>query len=116
MQEGSGAKEASMAGQPGGFGGGFGGGPGGPGAPGRTAQEQREDLLQHITEDAEEEARKDGTAQGTSKHFDEFECPTCDAYNPHTDFGDGDEVTCAYCGLTFLAEVSEEARLKLREA
>ena len=52
----------------------------------------------------------------THKRFDEFECPTCDAYNPHTDFGNGDEVLCAYCGLAFEVEVSDEAKLKLREA
>ncbi len=111
-----------MAGQ-GGFGSGFGGGPpgssgGGDGHGGgaRGGQQTRNDLLQHITEDAEDEAKKDGSAAGTHKRFDEFECPTCDAYNPHPDFGNGDEILCAYCGLTFEAEVTDEAKLKLREA
>ncbi len=111
-----------MAGQ-GGFGSGFGGGPpgssgdgGGHGGGARGGQQTRSDLLQHITEDAEDEAKKDGSAAGTRKRFDEFECPTCDAYNPHPDFGNGDEILCAYCGLTFEAEVTDEAKLKLREA
>jgi uncharacterized Zn-finger protein len=108
-----------MPGQ-GGFGSGFGGGgPGGAGGGhggGRSGQQERNDLLQHITEDAEDEAKKDGSAAGSLKRFDEFECPTCDAYNPHPDFGNGDEILCAYCGLTFLAEVTDEAKLKLRES
>ena len=104
-----------MAGQSG-FGSGFGGGP--PGGPGgaRGGQQTKNDLLQHITEDAEDEAKKDGTAAGAQKRFDEFECPTCDAYNPHPDFGNGDEILCAYCGLTFEVEVTDEAKLKLRES
>jgi len=108
---------------PGGFGGGFGGGgpPGGGGGGGghggaRSGQQTKADLLQHITEDAEDEAKKDGSAAGSHKRFDEFECPTCDAYNPHPDFGNGDEILCAYCGLTFEVEVTDEAKLKLREA
>jgi hypothetical protein len=104
-----------MAG-PGGFGGFGDGPPGGGGGHGRSGQQTKADLLQHITEDAEDEAKKDGSAAGALKRFDEFECPTCDAYNPHTDFGNGDEVLCAYCGLTFEVEVTEEAKLKLREA
>ena len=104
-----------MAGQSG-FGSGFGGGP--PGGPGgaRGGQQAKNDLLQHITEDAEDEAKKDGSAAGAHKRFDEFECPTCDAYNPHPDFGNGDEILCAYCGLTFEVEVTDEAKLKLRES
>ena len=104
-----------MPGQ-GGFGSGYGGGPPDNSGGGRGSQHARNDLLQHITEDAEDEAKKDGSAAGTQKRFDEFECPTCDAYNPHPDFGDGDEVLCAYCGLSFEAEVTDEAKLKLREA
>ena len=108
-----------MPGQSGGFGSGFGGGGGGGhggGQGGRTSQQVRQDLLQHVTEDSEDEARKDGSALGTRKKFDEFECPTCEAYNPHTDFGNEDEITCAYCGLAFIVEVTDEAKLKLREA
>ena len=86
-------------------------GPGGPGG-----AQSKDDLLQQIAEEEEEEDRKSGAALGARKRFDEFECPVCDAYNPHPDFGDGDEVLCAYCGLTFLAEVSEESKLKLRES
>lgn len=104
-----------MAGQ-GGFGDGFSAPPGGGGGGHGGGQQSRNDLLQHITEDAEDEAKKDGSAAGTQKRFDEFECPTCDAYNPHPDFGNGDEILCAYCGLTFEAEVTDEAKLKLREA
>ena len=99
---------APVGGQGGGQSGGqVGGGHGG----GQT----KADLLQHIAEDEEDENKKSGLALGTKKRFDEFECPTCDAYNPHPDFGSGDEVLCAYCGLTFIAEVSDETKLKLRE-
>jgi hypothetical protein len=78
--------------------------------------QSKADLLQHIAEAEEEEAKKSGEALGTRKKFDEFECPTCEAYNPHAEFGNGDEVNCAYCGLPFEVEVTDEAKLILREA
>ena len=102
-----------MVGPPGG---GQGGGPGGAPGGGHGGGQTKADLLHHIAEDEEEENKKSGLALGRKKRFDEFECPTCEAYNPQPDFGDGDEVLCAYCGLTFLAEVNDETRLRLREA
>ncbi len=51
-----------------------------------------------------------------SGRFDEYDCPTCNANNPvDPPFGDGDEVLCNYCGSEFLARVSDEGRLKLKE-
>jgi hypothetical protein len=85
--------------------------PGGGHGSGQT----KSDLQQHIAEAEEEEHKKSGAVMGSKTRFDEFECPTCDAYNPHTDFGNGDEVLCAYCGLAFDVEVDEDAKLKLRE-
>ena len=89
---------------------------GGQGGGGHGGGQTKADLLQHIAEDEEDENKKSGLALGTKKRFDEFDCPTCDAYNPHPDFGNGDEVLCAYCGLTFLVIVNDETRMKLREA
>ncbi|MBS2026161.1 MAG: hypothetical protein JST92_27485 [Deltaproteobacteria bacterium] len=71
--------------------------------------------MQHITEAEEDEAKKSGEHLGSKRKFDEFECPTCSAYNPHEAFGNGEDVHCAYCGLPFVAEVDDEGRLKLRE-
>ena len=89
---------------------------GGQGGGGHGGGQTKADLLQHIAEDEEDENKKSGLALGTKKRFDEFDCPTCDAYNPHPDFGNGDEVLCAYCGLTFLCAVDDETKMKLREA
>ena len=86
--------------------GGYGGGGG----------QSKADLLQHIAEAEEEDDKKSGLSLGTKKKFDEFECPVCEAYNPHSDFGNGDEINCAYCGLAFTVEVTDETKLKLREA
>ena len=81
-----------------------------------TGPGSRADLLQHITEAEEDENKKSGDYLGTKKKFTEFECPTCSAYNPHEAFGNGDEISCGYCGLPFQVEVDEEAKMKLREA
>ena len=55
--------------------------------------------------------------EGRRSRFREFECPACDAANPHDDgFGDGDDVLCCYCGQEFRVVVSEDGRLKLRES
>ena len=48
------------------------------------------------------------------KVFDEFECPDCDANNPHDGFRFDEEVLCYYCGNSFLA-VDRNGRLKLKE-
>ncbi len=77
--------------------------------------QSKADLLQQITEDEEDEAKKSGEHEGSRRTFSEFECPTCSAYNPHERFGNEDEVRCAYCGLGFVAVVDDEGKLKLRE-
>lgn len=76
----------------------------------------RADLLQNIAESEEDENKHSAGALGAKRKFDEFECPTCSAYNPHETFGNGDDVNCAYCGLPFTVEVNEDGKLKLREA
>ena len=35
------------------------------------------------------------------KVYTEFDCPSCDANNPHDGFHVGSEVMCYYCGLNF---------------
>jgi len=46
--------------------------------------------------------------------FTEFDCPVCEANNPYDEgFGDGDEVFCNYCGLTFKARLVNETQYKL---
>jgi DNA-directed RNA polymerase subunit RPC12/RpoP len=63
--------------------------------------------------DEDEDKRPD--AQGTSRRFQDFDCPDCSANNPWDDgFGNGDEIRCYYCGQEYLAQVTEEGRLKLR--
>jgi hypothetical protein len=58
-----------------------------------------------------------GAAAGHRRRFTDFDCPSCAANNPYDDgFGDGDEVLCYYCGQEYRAEVSDEGRLRLREA
>ena len=54
---------------------------------------------------------------GRRRRFGDFDCPDCAANNPYDDsFGDGDEVRCYYCGQAYQAHVSEEGRLRLKEA
>ena len=69
-----------------------------------------------IAEQEEEEDKKSGRALGVKRKFDEFECPTCSANNPHDTFGNNDEVICNWCGLEFVAVVDDEGNLKMREA
>jgi hypothetical protein len=73
------------------------------------------DLLVHIAEAEEDESKHDKSLLGSKRTFDEWECPVCEAYNPHSDFGDGDEIICAYCGIPFEVEVTDEGKLKLTE-
>jgi hypothetical protein len=70
--------------------------------------------LGEIAEEEEDEQKRSGRSLGSKRRFDEFDCPTCSANNP-IDFGNGDEIPCAYCGLAFLATVDEEGNLRLRE-
>jgi len=74
------------------------------------------DTLIEIAEQEEEEAKKSGANLGSRRTFDEFECPTCSAYNPHPGFGNNDELNCSYCGLMFVVAVDDEGKLKLRES
>jgi hypothetical protein len=53
--------------------------------------------------------------EGRTRRFGDFDCPDCNANNPHDDgFGDGDEVRCYYCGQEFRALVSDQGRLRLK--
>ena len=68
-------------------------------------------------------APQDGVPSGAfvpqpekAKKFFEFDCPGCNANNPWGDgFEDGEEINCHYCGSSFIATVSDEGRLKLKE-
>ncbi|HET6923426.1 MAG TPA: hypothetical protein VFI16_09780 [Anaeromyxobacteraceae bacterium] len=69
----------------------------------------------HSGDDDEVEAK--GVGEGHSRRFQDFDCPVCNANNPYDDaFGDGDEVLCYYCGQEFDVRVTDEGRLRLREA
>jgi hypothetical protein len=73
--------------------------------------------LGHISEQEDDDDKKSGKSQGVKRKFDEFECPSCSAYNPVADgFGNGDEVLCNYCAVEYKVTVDEEGKLKLREA
>lgn len=59
----------------------------------------------------------DGSGEGRQRRFGDFDCPACSANNPYDDgFGDGDAVLCYYCGQEYLVKVTDEGRLRLREA
>lgn len=64
----------------------------------------------------DEDESKAMDAAGSGRRFSDFDCPDCNANNPHDGFGDGDEIRCYYCGMEYRVEVTEEGRLKLREA
>ena len=67
----------------------------------------------HPGDDDEVEAQ---AAAGSSRRFNDFDCPACNANNPYDDgFGDGDEVLCYYCGQEYRVRVSDEGRLRLKE-
>jgi DNA-directed RNA polymerase subunit RPC12/RpoP len=58
----------------------------------------------------------DGKGDTKAKKFVEFDCPGCNANNPWGDgFEDGEEINCHYCGSSFIAQVSDEGKLKLKE-
>jgi hypothetical protein len=64
----------------------------------------------------EEEAP--GMGSGAKRRFKDFDCPDCAANNPYDEepFGDGDEITCFYCGSQFNVSVNDDGKLRLREA
>ncbi len=60
--------------------------------------------------------KDDAGSAGPNRKFSDFDCPGCSANNPVGDsFGDGDELTCHYCGSNFAVKVTDEGRLKLKE-
>ncbi len=63
----------------------------------------------------DEDEKPTGKALGTKRKFDEFECPACSANNPYDTFGNGDEVLCNWCGMSFRALVDDEGTLRLKE-
>lgn len=65
--------------------------------------------------DEDEDEAKTGAALGVKRKFDEFDCPTCNANNPFETFGNGDEVLCNWCGISFKALIDDEGALRLRE-
>ena len=63
----------------------------------------------------DDEDEKQPEALGADRRFKDFDCPECSANNPWDDgIGNGDEIRCYYCGQEFLAQVTDEGRLKLR--
>jgi hypothetical protein len=59
---------------------------------------------------------KDKDLQMGGKHKD-FDCPSCNANNPSDDvISDGDELLCNYCGTEWTVKITDDGRLKLREA
>jgi transcription elongation factor Elf1 len=64
----------------------------------------------------EDAGKRDEEALGTRRRFDEFECPSCTAYNPVGDgFGNNDDLFCNSCGQSFRAQVNDEGGLRLKE-
>ena len=59
----------------------------------------------------------DGKGQTSArKMFKEFDCPVCSANNPvDTPFTDRDELLCNYCGAQFVARLTDDGRMKLKE-
>lgn len=58
----------------------------------------------------------DSSSGARKKRFYAFDCPTCGSNNPMDDgFRAGDELRCFGCSLDFLASVTEEGSLRLRE-
>ena len=53
---------------------------------------------------------------GGKRKYKEWDCPSCNANNPAGEpISDGDELICNYCGTTFLAKLTDEGKLKLKE-
>jgi hypothetical protein len=70
--------------------------------------------MQH-DQNYDEDDDKSMEQEGKGRRFGDFDCPDCNANNPHDGFGDEDEIRCYYCGMEFVVTVTEEGRLKLRE-
>lgn len=69
--------------------------------------------------DEEDEAKDDKetaiAAEGQLRRFKEFDCPDCNANNPNDEtFGNGDDLTCNYCGQEWHALVNHDGKLKLK--
>jgi transcription elongation factor Elf1 len=65
----------------------------------------------------EEERSQEPSSEGRQRRFGDFDCPSCNANNPYDDgIGDGDEILCYYCGQEYQVRVTEEGRLRLKEA
>jgi ribosomal protein S27E len=70
----------------------------------------------HSIHDDDDEDVGSAMWAGARRRFTDFDCPDCNANNPHDDgFGNGDEVRCYYCGQEFKVLVTDEGRLKLKE-
>ena len=44
----------------------------------------------------EDDEKPQGEDLGRARRFGDFDCPDCNANNPHDGFGDGDEIRCKY--------------------
>ena len=57
----------------------------------------------------------DSHGPAKKKHTD-WDCPGCNANNPGDPaIVEGDEVSCNYCGTTFLAKFTDDGRIKFKE-
>jgi hypothetical protein len=67
--------------------------------------------------DEDDDQDQQAASEGSRRRFADFDCPGCAANNPYDDgIGDGDEVLCYYCGQEYKVTVTDEGRLKLKEA
>ena len=64
----------------------------------------------------DDDEKPTGSALGSRRRFEEFECPACSANNPFDTFGNGDDVLCNWCGMEFRVIVDDEGTLKLKES
>jgi hypothetical protein len=63
----------------------------------------------------DDEEKRSPQEAGSSRRFQDFDCPECAANNPWDDgFGNGDEIRCFYCGQEFRADVNDSGRLRLK--
>jgi len=67
--------------------------------------------------DDEDDKDQQLASEGSRRRFADFDCPGCNANNPYDDgFGDGDDILCYYCGQEYRVQVTDEGRLRLKEA